>query len=304
MDRTLVANFVPAYTITTAASPSYAGSTSGGGTFNSGSTVTVTATPNAGFIFASWTESGTPVSTSATYSFAATANRALVGNFDPAPASVVFDFENAPVHTSLPIDVTVSGLTAHFSATGAGFSIQDVGTIGISPPGFSGLCLYPNSVFPADLIVDFSQTLTQFSVLYSPQELGCDDSATMRVTAYMNGAFVGTNTATAQNPGTWPSGTLMIIAPAGFNKVIVHYDSPPPSCQDWGPIFLADNAVVTVAPALCPADVSHDGIVNVADLLMVINNWGPSGGPADINADGMVNVADLLAVINSWGACP
>ena len=36
-------------------------------------------------------------------------------------------------------------------------------------------------------------------------ELGCDDAARMRVTAYMNGSYVGTNTKTAANPvhGLW-----------------------------------------------------------------------------------------------------
>ena len=49
-DRTLVANFAAgAYSITTSASPSGGGSTTGDGFYPSGSTVTVTATPNAGY---------------------------------------------------------------------------------------------------------------------------------------------------------------------------------------------------------------------------------------------------------------
>lgn len=56
--------------------------------------------------------------------------------------------------------------------------------------------------------------------------------------------------------------------------------------------------------ASCPADVNHDGVVNVADLLAVIGAWGKAPcEPADINLDGSVNVADLLAVIAAWGAC-
>ena len=62
----------------------------------------------------------------------------------------------------------------------------------------------------------------------------------------------------------------------------------------------------------CPADIAPqplgDGIVNTADLLMLINSWGPIAGPADIapapNGNLAVNTADLLMVINSWGACP
>ncbi len=32
-----------------------------------------------------------------------------------------------------------------------------------------------------------------------------------------------------------------------FNRVVVHYDGAP-ACQDYGPIFLADNMTVTLAP--------------------------------------------------------
>ncbi len=58
----------------------------------------------------------------------------------------------------------------------------------------------------------------------------------------------------------------------------------------------------------CPADTNGDHVVNVADLLAVINNWGPCVAcPADVSppgGDGQINVSDLLAVIAGWGACP
>jgi hypothetical protein len=158
--------------------------------------------------------------------------------------SVLFDFNNAPLHSPLPITLTVGGITAHFSGTGQGYSIQDT-SAPVVPIGFTGRFIYPSSVFPADLLISFDQTLTEFSILYSPQELACDDSATMRVTADMNGNFVGTNTTTASNPGTWPVETLACSFPQGFNSVVVHYDAHPPTCQDWGPIFLADDMRVT-----------------------------------------------------------
>jgi hypothetical protein len=166
-----------------------------------------------------------------------------------APAQdVLFDFDNAPLHISLPIDLTVDGVTAHFSATGQGFSIQRADTLGFTPAGFAGFCIYPNSVFAADLLVTFSHRLTNFSILYAPQELGCDDSARMKISAFMNGAFVGTNLTTATSPGTWPSETLTFSSAQGFNSVVIHYDARPPTCQDWGPIFLADNMAVSLAP--------------------------------------------------------
>ena len=63
--------------------------------------------------------------------------------------------------------------------------------------------------------------------MYAPSEFGCDSSATMRITGYMNGAFVATSTATAPNPGTWPTGVLTLSAPQGFNSVVIHYDAAP-----------------------------------------------------------------------------
>jgi Ca2+-binding EF-hand superfamily protein len=52
-------------------------------------------------------------------------------------------------------------------------------------------------------------------------------------------------------------------------------------------------------------DIDGDGVVNVNDLLLVINAWGPCPPPnlcpADVTGDGMINVNDLLVVINNWG---
>jgi hypothetical protein len=70
----------------------------------------------------------------------------------------------------------------------------------------------------------------------------------MRITGYMDLAFVATSTATAPNPGTWPTGVLTLSAPQGFNRVVVHYDGAPPSCGEWAPIFMADNMSVTPVP--------------------------------------------------------
>jgi hypothetical protein len=54
---------------------------SGGGTFASGSSRTVTATANNGYTFAHWTENGVVVSAAASYTFTLAANRTLVANF-------------------------------------------------------------------------------------------------------------------------------------------------------------------------------------------------------------------------------
>ncbi len=70
------------YLITAEVFPSGAGSVSGTGEFNHGSQVSLNATANAGFVFASWTENDQEVFTNPGYSFTAGSNRALVANFE------------------------------------------------------------------------------------------------------------------------------------------------------------------------------------------------------------------------------
>ena len=70
-------------TINTISSPAGEGVTAGGGVYTCGASVTVTAAPNASFSFVNWTEGGTNVSTSQSYTFTANTNRTLAANFIP-----------------------------------------------------------------------------------------------------------------------------------------------------------------------------------------------------------------------------
>jgi hypothetical protein len=63
--------------------PREGGMVSGNGTYDMGSSRTVTATPNSGFIFENWTENGRVVSSSASYNFTINNNRNLVAHFRP-----------------------------------------------------------------------------------------------------------------------------------------------------------------------------------------------------------------------------
>jgi len=73
-------------TVSTSSSPADGGTTTGGGTYNSGQIVTVTATPNSGYSFVNWTENGTSVSTNPSYQFTINSNRNLVANFSVIPS--------------------------------------------------------------------------------------------------------------------------------------------------------------------------------------------------------------------------
>jgi Calx-beta domain len=161
--------------------------------------------------------------------------------------SVTFNFDNAPQYTPLPLDLTVGGITGHFSSGSPfyNYSIQSADVLGFTPPGFSGLCIYPSTIYQVDLLVSFDTQLSAASILYSPEEYGTDSSCTMRMTAYLGTTYVGTDTHQIPNGGTWPSGTLAFSSAQPFDNVVIHYDAPPPTGGDYGPIFMADNLIVT-----------------------------------------------------------
>ena len=56
--------------------------------------------------------------------------------------------------------------------------------------------------------------------------------------------------------------------------------------------------------AVALADLDGDGEVKVADLLILIGDWGPcSECDSDLDNDGEVKIADLLILIGEWGPC-
>ena len=73
----------PHSSVDTGVWPAEAGVATGDGVYTNGTTATVTATPNAGYGFANWTDNGTIVSTSANHTFTNIVNRSLVANFVP-----------------------------------------------------------------------------------------------------------------------------------------------------------------------------------------------------------------------------
>lgn len=284
-NRTLVANFDTAYVVTTASWPPYAGVTTGDGTYVNGQTVTVTATANPGFVFAGWSDGAT----TPTHTFPAAWDTWITAFFDPAPWAVTYDFDNSAPGTPLPLNLSEMSLGASFTGN---YSVQAAGVLGFTPQGFTGNILYPGSVFSSDLTVSFTEHLTYFSIMYAPAEIGCGDgSATMRLTALLDGVQVATMTGTVPVPGTYPTGTLSIAVPGGFDSAVVHWDHMNPGCGDYAPIFLAD--VVTVIrdstqagapepPAPGPATLAAPA-PNPFDRSTTIRFTLPAAGPARID---------------------
>ncbi len=293
-NRTFVANFVPAYAVTTGVSPSYGGTASGDGTFNSNSVVRVAATPIAGFRFLNWSEFGTLVSTSANYSFNVTADRMLVANFTPAGTSATFDFDTGTPAVNpgqgIPATQTKNGVTAAFSTLAGGWSVQNNFYFWV-PRIFSGNFLYP-STWGSTMAVEFSQPVTNFTMAFSTGEVSSEYNAAalVVVTAYTNSAMTNP-VATGSARGAWisgayPEGVLSFGSATPFTKVKIEVPSqnPVPSY-----LFFVDNMVVQLAAPLPPhaPPLAFGGsfyqlaglplAINVADLMW--RDYDPDGEP-------------------------
>lgn len=54
----------------------------------------------------------------------------------------------------------------------------------------------------------------------------------------------------------------------------------------------------------CVGDINADGLVDGADLGMLLGMWDSAGGAADFDASGTVDGADLGLLLGGWGECP
>lgn len=72
--------------------------------------------------------------------------------------------------------------------------------------------------------------------------------------------------------------------------------------QGFGLVITGEVAEASVA---CYGDVNGDGVVNFADLNIVLSQFGQSGAglQGDVNGDGTVNFADLNIILSNYGEC-
>ena len=80
------------------AAPSNSGTVTGAGLYAQGASVSLAAAANAGYVFSNWTENGSVVSTSPSYTFLAQADRALVVNFVAVGAACAISTSSLPGH--------------------------------------------------------------------------------------------------------------------------------------------------------------------------------------------------------------
>ena len=191
---TYVAHFqLQSYNISVSANPTNGGTVTGGGTFNYGQNCTVVATASTGYDFVNWTENGTQVSTSASYSFTVNASRNLVANFEaqtvnikvniePADAGEVtgegtYNYGDEVTLIVTPYEsydfvawtdenglIVCEGLTYVFTATESCTLTVTINTEGVDEQS-GNTVLYPNPV--SDKLVIESQDVIDFIEIYN-----------------------------------------------------------------------------------------------------------------------------------------
>lgn len=115
----------------------------------------------------------------------------------------------------------------------------------------------------------------------------------------MSSCVVTSNTALVSQGGIGVTESPAVVPPLTLDDTIVCNNLPRPNIagrwNDGGGNDVCD----------CKPDLNLDGIVNGADLGLMLSNWGPCTGSCsyDQNADGIVNGADLGLLLASWGTC-
>jgi hypothetical protein len=300
-DRSLVANFVPVCAVSTIASPPYAGTTTGDGSYTVGNPVTVTAVPSAGFEFVQWTENGIPLSASSSYSFTGSVDISLVAEFRLLPRCVAFDFDTAQPSVSpqidiTPFDQTALGLTASFVALPPNensFSIQRDITSGFVMPHMYSNYLMCATIPDSILEIRLSQPVTSLRLTFATMEVTVTDPSTpVEMSAFLDSNPVGS----AVEQGVYgsdslPVGTFSLTPASPFN--VVRLGIVPGSGTALG--FLVDNIVVTTATSLPYT------LEDVAVALESIAGLRAAGTDAvarwDVESSGLsAGVVDLLDV--------
>jgi hypothetical protein len=106
-------------------------------------------------------------------------------------------------------------------------------------------------------------------------------------------------------PGTWETSVVFFETPANHAAIgqplSIHLVLTAGIQGDFDNVRLTKGETGT--PTL-PGDLNGDGVVNAADLAMLLGSWGPcrncSNCIADLNDDCSVNAADLAVLLGNW----
>jgi hypothetical protein len=106
--------------------------------------------------------------------------------------------------------------------------------------------------------------------------------------AFIVGGGVAFQTASSMAPDVFDEGTTTMMAVDGKRMLVRSFAQS--SNQGW-----------LVTPASSSGDLNGDGMVNAADLGLLLAQWGVCAGcTGDLNGDGAVDAADLGLLLAGW----
>jgi len=118
----------------------------------------------------------------------------------------------------------------------------------------------------------------------------------------------------APSPGSSP-----VLGPGESFDAVVQWSAPQHALTDvlqigaFSPTFSGGDGTTTVTAEItfaftpvtpCPGDANVDGVVNGADLSVLLAQFGQNSAPStggDLNGDGHVDAADLSVLLSNFG---
>jgi uncharacterized repeat protein (TIGR02543 family) len=254
--RTLIANFAPAYMVSTSAWPIGGGTALGGATVSPGASITLVAAPTSGYTFVNWTDSnGTEVSTDPSFTFTPASSGDYTANFSAGLAGVHFNFDSGipllPLHTAMPFTQTVAGLTASFSSPNATPpTIETEASTGHVISKFAAHFVAPSANSDTVMQVGFDQAISGVAFNFATvEDPGVAVGSNIRLVAIDNssGAPVEVGSALAHGStvagDSFPTGTLTFNSGVAFDTIRIELAAFP----NGAPKFMIDNLIASPA---------------------------------------------------------
>ncbi len=149
------------------------------------------------------------------------------------------------------------------------FILGDIGFLDLGTPGDCGTCV----LWQINSVGDATGVATK-----------CSPSPTKRGVFWRDGEFFFLTDIVVGNKATITDGVAINESGQTLAKS---------SMLGW----------VVLSPLVCGTfgDLNGDGVVDGADLGLLLSAWGSGGSDADLNEDGVVDGADLGLLLSAWG---
>ena len=305
---TIVANFesdeIPqpeTYIITVSANPTEGGTVSGGGEYEVGASVTVTANANEGYEFKRWTEDDAFVSSNPNYTFTVSGNRELVAVFEEA----------APE----PETFTITVLDNENGTVTAPESAQAGETVVVTAEPNEGYILTSLYYYTTDAedVTDIDLEAMSFEMPAANVTIGAEFTEETPQPEVYTITVLPNAHGTITAPATAEAGETITVEatanPLHELSSLYYYTTDPEDVTDIDLTtmqFVMPAANVTIG-AVFPStaelgDVNDDDQVNILDVLAVLNYiLGKDPQPfdfeqADMNGDGTIDISDAMAI--------